>query len=383
MKKVWLKLGLFVFALTSCGGQMAGAGQISGSGSASVEAKGGFDASCRRDFGTNDAARRLEAFIAAADRFATTANEIKGTLLGACRKMGRALDMPDAELAAGGDDAVRVVCQNVSRRLQAEMQALRAQAGITVTVRSRPPRCTVDVDAAARCTAECDVRVQPGVVDVECSGGELRGGCSAQCTGSCALDVEASCAGTCEGMCEGQCSATNSDGSCAGTCNGTCRGQCVTQVSGGCSGECRGGCSVAFTKPRCTGVVKPPKASADCQAACDARLKAEVDCEPGQMDVAITGNLGPDFQARAQNLARAIREGMGTVLTVRERVQRLKESGATVVRLADALRRDVTSFGMAAVGCVGSSLSALQQAMASVTITVEVSVQVSGSISAR
>lgn len=374
---------VFLLVLSSCGGQMAGTGQISGSGRASVDASGGFDARCRRDFGTNDAARRLEAFIAAADRFSSAATEIQGTLLGACRKMGRALVMTDAELSAGGDDAVRVVCQNVSRRLQAEMQALRAQAGITIAVRSQPPRCTVDVDAAARCTAECDVRVQPGVVDVECTGGELRGGCSAQCTGTCAVDVEASCSGTCEGMCDGQCSATDRDGTCRGTCSGTCRGQCVTQVSGGCTGECRGGCSVAFTRPRCTGVVKPPKASADCQAACDARLKAEVDCEPGRMDVAISGNLGPDVQARAERLARAIREGMGEVLTVRERVQRLRESGTAVVRLADGLRRDVASFGLNAVGCVGSSLSALQRAMGSVTVTVQVSVEVSGSVSAR
>ena len=377
---------LFVFTLFSgCGPQMAGTGQVSGgaTGRVSGGASGGFDTSCRKDFGTNAGARKLEAFIAAAGAFNQAATEIQGTLLGACRKMGRSLEMTDAELAGQGPEATRTVCRNVSNRIAAELQALRSQAGITVTIRSKPPRCSVDVDAAAKCSAECDVRVDPGKLDVECTGGELRGGCSAECSGSCSLDVEARCEGTCEGVCEGQCSATAADGSCAGQCSGTCRGQCVAKVSGGCTGECRGGCSVAFTAPKCTGTVRPPSASADCNASCDARLKAEVDCEPGQFDVAVAGNLGPDFQTRAARLTTALKAGMGQILTIRARVERLRESGQAVVRLAGDLKREVNSFGVAAVGCVGSSLGALQKSMASVTVSVEVSVQVSGSVSAR
>ncbi len=380
---------LFAFSLLTighgCGPQIAGGGQVSGGGTARVSGTGtgGFDTSCRKSFGTNASARKLKAFIDAAYAFNSTATEIQGTLLGACRKMGRALEMSDAELAGQGVDATRNVCRNVSNRLQAELAALRGQAGITVTIHTRPPRCTVDVDAAARCSAECDVRVDPGKLDVECTGGELRGGCSAECSGSCALDVEARCEGTCEGVCEGQCSATAADGSCAGQCSGTCRGQCVARVSGGCSGECRGGCSVQFTKPKCTGTVRPPSASAECNASCDARLKAEVDCEPGQVDVTIAGTLGPDFKTRATRLTNALKAGMGQILTIRARVERLRESGAAVVRLAGDLKREITSLGLGAVGCVGSSLSALQKSMASVTVSVEVSVQVSGSVAVR
>ena len=365
-----------------CGGGLAGAGRLTGRGGVSASGGGGIDASCRRDFGTSAGAQKLEAFISAADGFTAAADDIQTTLLEACQQMGRELGMSAGELSGSGPEATRSVCNAVSERLRGELRAVRAHAGVTVTIRTRPPRCSVAVDAYAGCAAECDVNVDPGSVEIQCEGGELRGGCSAECTGSCAVDVSARCEGTCEGICEGTCSATAEDGSCAGSCSGDCRGQCVAQASGSCSGQCRGGCSVEFTEPRCTGTVRPPNVSADCQAACDARLSAEASCEPGEVEVAITGELGTDLAERAERVSAALRAGFGTILTIRARLERLRDSGEQVVRLAGGLPGAVASIGLEAAGCARGSIESLQSSMGSVRISMEVSVQVSGSVTA-
>ncbi|NIR59503.1 MAG: hypothetical protein GWO02_08260, partial [Gammaproteobacteria bacterium] len=217
--------------------------------------------------------------------FAAAADDVSRTLETACVDMGRELGVPDAEMQGNADHPrVKVACDAVAAKIQSEMTAFR-EANITMIVEHEPPKCEVSVDAYADCVAECEVDYQPGEVSMECEGGEIRGTCSAECTGTCAVDVNAECSGTCEGTCsggcsgtcqgacDGECSAHDSEGQCNGSCSGTCEGtcdagcqgtcegQCVAEASGQCSGECRGGCSVEWQEPRCTGTVRAPEAS--------------------------------------------------------------------------------------------------------------------------
>ncbi|MCC7537053.1 MAG: hypothetical protein IT379_12605 [Deltaproteobacteria bacterium] len=345
-------------------------------------AGGGLGAQCRGGFGATAEARKLSAFVEAATNFATAAEEIQASLLASCKQMGEALGMEESALQGEGTDATRRVCTAVSDRLRADLTRIRGAANVTVDVRVRPPRCEVSVDAYAQCAGSCEVDVEPGSVQVQCEGGELRGGCSAECTGHCAAEVSASCSGTCEGACEGECSARAEDGSCNGRCSGSCSGHCVAEASGRCEGECRGGCSVAFTEPRCTGTVQPPNVSADCRAACDARLDAQATCQPGEATLVINGELDGDLQQTAERATNAVRAGLGTIMTLRRRLDRLQRSGRAVVEAAGDLPDAVGSLGVTAAGCAAATVSGLASAVGSVSVSVEVSVQVSGSASA-
>jgi hypothetical protein len=341
-----------------------------------------LSASCRGDFGTSQAAATLEAFLAAAAEFSDAAIGVQNDLLAACQRMGRALGMPEADLAGSGPEGTRTVCGAVTDRYRSELQAVRAATSARVEFQTRPPRCEVSVDAYARCVGECEANVDPGSVEVRCEGGEIRGRCTAQCTGRCAVDVAGQCGGTCEGICEGRCAATASDGSCAGRCEGTCRGRCVVEAQASCSGECRGGCSVAMQEPYCTGRMQPPSASAECRAACDARLDAQARCTPGETRLTISGGIEPSMQPRVEALQRATAEGLSAILTLRERVARLEASGREVARIAPNVPRAAATLGMTAASCATAAAGAIANAMASVTVSVEVTVRVSATASA-
>jgi hypothetical protein len=333
---------------------LCGCGVLGNGGLASM------GATCSGDLGGSAGAQKVEAFIAAANSFATASAELQSGMLNACRQMGHDLAIPDSELGAGDSpDALRAACTRVSNQLRADLAAIRGAAGVRVELVTAPPHCEVNVDAYGSCAASCDASYTPGSAQLTCEGGELRGGCSAQCTGQCAVDVS----GTCNGVCEGTCAGSSASG---GACNGTCQGRCVARASGSCGGECRGGCSVAFTEPRCTGHVTPPRVSADCNAACDARLSAQASCTPGRAELAITGNVASNLQEKVDHVQAALRGGFSQILMLRTRAERAASAGAAVVSSARELPN--------AIGAVG--------AVASVNVSVSVSVQVSGSVTA-
>lgn len=356
--------------LTSCGPIARGSGGTTGGGRTSM-------ASCTRDYGATSAAAKIESFFLATARFHEAAFAAQAELLGACQRTGRALGMSETELS--GD--LQTVCGAANDRLRTELQALRAS--YTVRLDAQPPHCEVSVDAYASCMAECEAQVDPGEVQITCEGGEIRGVCDAQCTGRCAVDVAGQCGGVCEGACQGRCSAYAADGSCAGACDGTCQGRCVVEAQASCSGECRGGCSVAYREPYCTGRVRRPTASARCRASCDARVEAEARCTPGQAQIAIDGGLDAESQARLVRVQTAMREGVSAILALRERVQRLRESGAEIVRLAPEIPSAAAAVSLGAVACATAAAAATAEAAASLSVSVEVSVSFSASVSAR
>jgi hypothetical protein len=357
-KSVWALGGLLVMAAGCTGGFGRGSASISGA--------------CRGDLGGSASAQKVEVFIASAAEFTAAAAELQTGLYEACASMGRDLGIPAGELGTPGVEGTRVACERVSRQLRADLTDIRAAGDLRVELAVRPPQCEVSLDAYGRCAAECDASFTPGQANLRCEGGELRGGCSAQCTGTCAMDVSARCDGTCEGVCNGTLSGDR--------CDGVCQGRCVSQVSGQCSGECRGGCSVEFQQPRCTGTVTPPQASADCRAACDARLDAHATCTPGGAVLNITGNVSTNLEEKVRRLRAALAGGFGQVLVLRGRVERVARSGAALSRSIGELPGVARSVGISAAACATSAVASTAQAMASVNVSVQVSVQVSGSV---
>jgi len=331
MKRITIGVVLLSAALAGCpagtpGGGLGGLGGGGGGG-----AGGEMSGQCRGDFGADASAQKLEAFLSATSTFVGTAAELEAQLIDSCKQMGQELGVPAAEMEASGDTpAVRAACAPVAAKLSAEMSDLRASANLQVTIAATPPRCEVSMDAYASCAAECSAEYEPGEVDIQCEGGEIVGQCSAQCTGECSVEVAGACEGTCsgtcsggcqgtcQGTCEGTCSAQGPNGQCNGSCEGVCHGECSGGCEGGCegecwvegrascSGECRGGCSVEYTEPRCTGTVRPPRLSAECEASCDARLNAEASCEPGRAEVVIQGNIDSNIEERVENLRAAM-----------------------------------------------------------------------------
>jgi hypothetical protein len=344
----------------------------------------GFTSACRADFGASAAASEFEAFMAATYEFHQAADEAQQSLLVACQTMGQRLEMPAAELQGeGGPEGTRAVCQAVVAKIRSEMDAVRAEtANTTFEVRATPPRCEARFDAYASCAAECDVNIQPGQLEIQCEGGEIRGGCSGQCSGSCAVDVNARCTGTCEGSCDGTCSATAADGTCAGRCDGTCSGRCVAEASAQCTGECRGSCSVEWERPYCTTDYEPPQVDAECRAACEARVEASMECTPGSTELVVTNPPSGETLARIERLRAAVAAGLAQVHVVRARMERLRDSGGDVLRHVQRLPNTVQAVGISAAACAAAAGADLTQSMSSASVTLDVSVSVSASFSA-
>ena len=331
-------------------------------------------AACGGDFGTTSAAAKLETFFDATARFHESAFAAQGELLAACQRTGRALGMSDAELSG----ELPTVCAAANDRLRSEMAAIRSNT--TMTVDSEPPRCEVSVEAYGGCMAECEVQVDPGEVQITCEGGEIRGSCDAQCQGGCAVDVSGQCSGTCEGACQGTCATRNADGSCAGQCDGTCEGRCVASAQASCQGECRGGCSVAYREPYCTGTLRRPTASARCRAACDARIEAQARCTPGHTNISVQGGLDAENQARVERVQLAMREGVSAILALRERVSRLSDAGAEIVRTAPSIPGAAASVSIGAVACATAAAASCAESAGSLSVSVEVTVSFSASV---
>ncbi len=387
--------------LVSCGGTgLFNEGQ--GQGSGRPQNEGGDQnqsQACDADFGTNEAAMKVESFLLATSTFVGTAAELETSLKSACTRMGAELGV-----APGTGDA-RAVCQPVVEKLRAELTDLSGSEHLTIAIESRPHVCEVSIDAYAQCAAQCDATFDPGQVQLQCEGGELRGQCSAECTGRCAVEAHGqcggacegtcstSCTGTCHGECEGTCRTRGADGQCNGACTGTCHGSCSSGCTGSCegtcemsaqascSGECRGGCSVAYTEPRCTGTVRQPNVRADCRADCDTRMNAQAHCTPGYTHVNVTGRVATNLEERVAHLRNAIQLSFGEIMAIHSKLERLGASAQAMGESARGLPRAIGNLGLNAAACVTAASAALPRASASVTVSIEVSASFSATAS--
>ena len=274
-----------------------------------------------------------------------------------------------------------------------------------------PPRCAASMDAMADCVAQCDASVDPGSVKVECEPGKLSGQCDAQCSGTCNVEAGAACEGTCKGSCDasfsgscggactGKCDGKKVDGAaCAGKCEGSCSaeasgqcggkcsGACEMKAAGKCEGTCTGECSVEMKAPKCEGEMEPPKASAECNAQCETKVQAEVECTPGRVVVLVDGAADAGAAAKykaalEKNLPAVIEVAVGMkdqALGVAGNVKGVVEG----VQAAVASVKASPQVGARLTACVAAPFKAAIDAAASVKANVDVSVEVQASASA-
>jgi hypothetical protein len=358
-----------------------------------------------KEFGVDaQVAGTVRAGVRAAVELQGFAGQLDAKLLAACGNLARDLGK-EGSFKTGGE-----ACK-AAMDVMAETKAkLGASAKVTLAV--EPPRCRASLDAMADCVAECDANVEPGKVKVECEPGKLAGTCEAACSGRCDFNAAAKCEGTCEGacsaqfsgtcggQCRGTCDGKKSDGaacmgkcvgSCSalaeGTCGGQCDGSCELEAAGQCDGTCTGSCSAEMKAPSCEGDVQPPKASAECNAACETHVQAEVKCEPARVALVIEGSA--DAQLAATFRA-AIERNLPAVLEVAVGMkdQALSVAGeveAVVGGLQGTIKAIKASpeVGARLTACVAMPFKAAFDAAASIKANVDVSVKVQASVTAK
>lgn len=350
------------------------------------------------------AAGKISGGLQAAVQLKAFAAKLDADLVAACGGLA-------GDLGKGGD------FNNGEEACKAAMSAMadvKAElgAGVKISLSVEPPRCSASMDAMAQCAAECDAELEPGSVEVECEAGKLSGSCEAECSGRCDLSAAATCEGTCSGSCsakfEGTCGGT-CKGKCdgkkmkgGGTCEGTCKGKCDAAAEGSCGGECSGSCelsaaakcegtctgecSVEMKAPKCEGKVTPPKASAECNASCDAKVQAEVECTPAKVALVIDGAASADAAAKLKgaveaNLPAVLKIAIGMKDEALGVARSVGDVVAGVQTTIKALKSDA-SVGARLTACVAAPFKAAIDAAASVKANVNVSVEVQASASA-
>jgi hypothetical protein len=378
-----------------------GGGAATGAGGAEGQASllGG---SCSADWGEDEAARSFGAFVLATNTFIGTANDIETRLRNACRGMGSDVGMAAGELEGN----TKQVCSAVAARMKSEMRAA-ASARVETKVIVTEPVCTVKVDEYRQCIERCEPKViREGRFEYSCQGGELRGGCSASCSGRCAVDVQGSCqgscegtcsggcSGTCNGVCDGECSARGPNGQCAGSCRGTCRGtcsagcsgtcsgKCVVSASASCSGECRGGCSVQWQAPVCTGKIVPPEIRTECRDVCETVQVSRRECTPGEVKVVVDASAVAEAAERSRRVFSAVEHRLPEIRAALRQFEALRASGEAMVRYAGYFGSIIPQIGANAFLCVAGAAAELPKAVSQVSVSFQVSVEVSASVGA-
>ncbi len=292
------------------------------------------------------------------------------------------------------------------------MADLKAKMGgkVSISLDVQPPYCSASMSAMADCVAECDADLQPGSVEVECEPGKLSGECSAECSGRCDLSASAKCEGTCSGSCsanfsgscggecKGKCDGKNSEGSCAGkcegscsanaegSCGGSCSGSCQMDAAAKCEGRCTGGCSAEMKAPRCEGEITPPKASAECNASCDANVSAKLECTKPRIALKVDGAANVEA---ATKFKAALEANLPAILQIavgmKDQSLRVAASVKDVVGGVEVTIKSLKSspsVGARITACVAAPFKAAFDAAASVKANVNVSVEVKASASA-
>lgn len=399
--------GLFVGASCDMATAVPGAGDL-------AKAAGGCP-----DVSSLEAIAKID-FAAEFGLDAKVGGQIKGGLEAAAQLKGFAGKL-DADLAAAcgglatdlGKPGTYATGPDACKAAVSAMGDIRGKLGASakISLFVEPPRCSASLDAMAACVGKCDASVDPGSVEVKCEPGKLSGTCEAECSGSCQMDVAAKCegkctgscdakfSGTCGGECNGKCDGKSQkggtcsgkcEGKCSaqaeGTCGGSCSGSCALKAAGKCSGTCSGDCSVAMKAPKCDGKIEPPKASAECNAKCDADISAKLECTPAKVGLNVVG--GADAALVAQYKG-AIEKNLPAVLKIaigmKDQAMGVAGNVKTVV---EGVQKTVVSLksdpkvGARLTACVAAPFKAAFDAAASVKANIDVSVEVKASASA-
>lgn len=351
---------------------------------------------------------------------ADVAAKLRGGVMAAVNLQGFSAKLDaDLKAACGGLATDLGVSGDFASGKQACDAALKAMvdvkgqlgADFKVSLDVQPPMCAASMDAMASCAAECDASLEPGSVEVQCEKGKLAGSCEAECSGTCEMSAAASCEGTCSGSCSakfkgscggectGKCDGKKVDGvACEGTCKGSCSagasgkcggqcsGSCELAASASCEGTCRGECSVEMKAPKCEGEVTPPKASAECDANCNAQVQAEVECTPPRIALRMQGAANAEAAAKykaalEKNLPAVLNIAIGMkdqALSVAGDVKAVVDGGAATIKKLKA----APEVGARLTACVAAPFKGAFDAAASVQANIDVSVEVKASASA-
>jgi hypothetical protein len=346
--------------------------------------------------------------------FAAIASASIDDLTAACRTISEDLDATAEERAAAEANTDKRARMDAYCDLAVTaIGTFKAQAGGSISIDFQPPVCEASISAKADCQgscsvdAECDIKATPptcegGKLEVSCSGGcTAEAGASVSCEGSCTGSCEGSCTADaggveCAGKCEGTCTASamggsgiQADGSCEGSCEGTCE---VTAPSASCSGTCEGSCDAtwqgsATASVKCDGSCdadfEPLKCSggelsggceveAKCDASCDASVSAKAECKPPSIAIVITGSA--DFEA-AGKLKLVLEANLGLVAALGARLEGMFALAGTFVGSVDA---DV--LAEIKLACIPVVISAAVEAVEDVTVSVQATASVMGSI---
>jgi len=377
-------VGLLSPVMVNCGtlGQLAGgASQIAGGAMAAADcpALRNGDVGSLAVEGGADVQTKVRGFIGAVYEYDQTAASVEADLIASCRELGAAMNMSDADLQAEADsgEGAKAVCNAVSAKIKATIAA-KGEFELRITP-PKPPVCEMPFDAMQECLAECGAAIDPGNLTASCEGGSIRGDCTGDCKGTCIVEGSAECGGTCDGTCQGKCDGEDVSGTCEGKCEGSCSGTCSMEASGKCEGTCEGACTATMEAPTCTGTVKPPSVSVDCQANCAAQASAKLKCHPPSIGVELVGE--GDASADLKGLVTGLETAYPKIISIQQGVAaRLKTQGQVLVEQGKALPSAVTQAGAQAQGCLVAAGQMAFDASASVSVSVEASANVSGSI---
>jgi len=146
-------------------------------------------------------------------------------------------------------------------------------------------------------------------------------------------------------------------------------------------GECRGTCSIEMREPRCTGEVRAPSASIECQTHCESQVSAHATCTRGEVRLSIDGGLDGALRARADRVIAAFDSGASALLELRVRARLARTSVLALIEVCEDAAGDALSLGVAATGCATPAAAQAIDAGASLGVSVSVSVDVSATVS--
>jgi hypothetical protein len=343
----------------------------------------------------------VRVFMQAASDFSRIADNMQGSVLTACANIATDLGASDSWSQLGdtksrisnsqGTGACDVAGQKIEDFLVG-VGTVDSHIALTVT----RGECHCDFEEQARCDADCSVTAacDPGTVETRCEPGSLSVVCNAECAAGAVCvgksDLPANCMGKCESTCTGECKGTcvlpdgrstendpNCMGKCASSCNGTCRGQCKMEqpLNCGAAVHCSGGCTSTFTDPVCTTEFKPPNCelNAECHAACSAKVAANAKCDPPTIDIFVDIASHPELEP----LIATLKENLPPLIDAAEAQGKLALDAAH--RLGDAgqiIGTKIENLSGKSLACLGSSSTAVGEAIGKFDITVQASVRV-------
>lgn len=292
---------------------------------------------------------KMRAIAAATSDLSAQALSLRVEVGAACRTLGAALGMSDADLS-GPDDGpgVEEVCKKVGDRLRAAVR------GTSFERRVWAPRCVVDVGAQVSCEGRCQppaAACRAAAWQARCPADAVRGVCSGACDGPCEPSGAApvACEGSCDGACAGDCKGERTDtGACFGTCKGDCYGACRPSSPARCGAVCTGTCSVPLSHSGCDQPLTPSTCGdADCDKSCAVVGVARAVCEGGGVSLRGPASLDGVAVVLDQVGGAFARAAIGYGPRFKEPAADLSNAMAHVLSHGDALGRQGGTCGFA------------------------------------